>query len=790
MKQLEKVQGTQSKWSFKWLGALSFPSRIAIGAIGVLLAALLYAAIVEIANGESLVVVDIPLNNGDQLRVIWPSPSRITADAQEVEIVLSLLPASDTIGERAYYISLQSLDRSLLLDANDNGYIVHHTLTSSSASIVLTVRLAALQKELPDRIRIDLVVFDNSGDEPLSIPPWWLWVEIGKTNIVQRAILWIVGKAGVLALVLPLLIFVWEYKRYISDGKAKDHEKFIERIEKWQFNAIEDYDQILEEIVKKGLQIYRKKHTQAEAWREDYLEVCGAIVKQTDGWENLLRLAGDVISNRSLEIASTHFVTVQRILGNLIHFHTEILPDEKTRRDFCVLNKALFERVEDAQLRITLAELICLWRKYGYDSTVLVIEAIARICVNETGYPYQRALNMLAQKCKNEGAEVRSLLRYPRLRVLLTHSEKLVDLATYDYRWPAAEVVTPPSDLSKHLKDWLDIAELCIHPFAEAVDYRRDQLLSETWIPPISWDKLEEPDNLLALFKAPGDAELCAAYLLRRLYQKEFFGRLPTFPIQLASGAAIGHGEIVDALLHSQAITWCDFLSTNREAFEGMPETDQQMLTELLIWSAGSYSALRSWMLSRAQKDEAYFIPVLRRIQYVTARTQSFGSPGLSKRLSWLPVRPQGYRQSYLVGTVHQDYTDLQYTNLLYLTPYLNEHQVYLKLLGHEKSMPGSDLRESIAAIQRESMSWPEDNLRKVLDARVRKAFGEDFPFAALLERTKVIDKPPEERLAQAAGGSLTRLLTLGHRLIERHLQQSELTKYISEETFEAILRE
>lgn len=785
MKQSEKAQSTQSKRSFEWFRALSFPSRFALSAIGVLLAALLYAAIVEVVNGESLVVVDIPLNNGDQLRVTWPSPSRITADAQEVEIVLSLLPAPDTIEERAYYISLQSLDRSLLLDANDNGYIVRHTLTSSSAAVVLTVRLAALQKELPDRIRLDLVIFDNSGDELLSIPPWWLWVEVGKTNIVQRAILWIVGKAEVLALIATVLLW-WTDDTRRRQKEQTELRQRIEGIKDFRPEKLEDFQQLLQRI----LNVANERRTNpayTEIIEQEFQDVCRSLVDQNKHWAEMLRMMGNATS----EDSSSRITTIRDILVNLVNlkrFYTDIFADEVRSHYFSTIHWGLFKPIEDAQLETIFAKLMDCWRGRMYDDTALIAEAVARISVDEAGDPRQLSLEILIRECR-ENRELRSLLRHTRLQTLLTHSKELADIVSYGYRWPNARVVRPPSDSSKRLTEWLDQAGLRTHPFAEAVDYRHDQLLTETWLPPTSWDKLEYSGNLIAQFETPDDAELCIHYLLRQLRQPEFFGVLPTFPIRLAYRATVGSGEIADTILHSHTTTWFDFLSTNREAFEEMPETDQQMLAELFIWSAGSYSALRSWMLSRAKTvyaiDETYFASILRRIQYIATGTQSLDRPGLPKRLSWLAVRPPGYRQSYLVGTVHPDYTDLQYTNLLHLMPHLNEYHIYLKLFGYGTTIPASD-RKEFAGIRSASMYWSEDSLRKVLDARVRKAFGMDFPFAALLERMD----DPGERLVKAAGGSLTRLLALGYRLIDRHIQQREITKYISEDTFEAILQE
>jgi len=772
------TSNSESRHLLRQFGELSIIGKGAVSLICLLLILLVYVGYNEVKPQEWLHEEIIDLSDGDKLRVTFPRPFHFTSNENELEIVLSLIPNLKIAGNRSYTASLENPDRVLLLDLNGEGYTFRRTLSASKSTAVLRVRPSVSILELPIVPKLQLRIISADDNEKID-PVNHNWkVHILSPTIFYDASVWIVEKAGALALIATVLLWWTDDTRRRQEVQASLRQS-IEGIKSLRFEKLEDFKQ-LQQLLFDVTDKIRKNPEYSELIEQEVQDACRSLVEQNDHWAGMIR----TMSDKFFEDPSSQASTIRDILVNLERFYTEIFVDEARSHYFSTIHFGLFQQVEDAELENVFAKLLDCWRERMYDnSRALIVEAVVRKTLDGAGYPPSLALGILMRKL--EGNELRDLLRYPRFNNLFPHSNELESYANKRLDEKSA------SYLSKLLADWLDIVGLQTSPFAHEGDYQNDDLLYKTWLPPIGWDKLETPGNSIVQFETSEDTDLCAYYLVYFLRQRKLSLPLPTFPINLTYGAATESGDIADAILHTYTTDWFDFLSENREAFEKISETDQRMLTELFIWSAGSYLALHSWMLSRAKMiyalDENYFVPVLHRIQKIADETQNLNDrPGLPKRLSWLAVRPPGYEQSYLVGATHQDYTNLQYENLLYLTPFLNEYHIYLKLFVPGSSVSGADPGGSTAVTRSKPMYWSTDSLRQVLDDRVLKASGNRFPFLALLGTMD----DPEGRLAQAANGSLTRLLRLGHRLIERHIQQPEVTKYISEATFEATLRE
>jgi hypothetical protein len=360
----------------------------------------------------------------------------------------------------------------------------------------------------------------------------------------------------------------------------------------------------------------------------------------------------------------------------------------------------------------------------------------------------------------------------PRVR------RRLVDQLPLTYEWL---LFTPPSKnivRTKPVADWLETNEFSVNPF----DPEELQGCREFW------ERIALPgDQRQAIIQARTpivgskfDCWIAAIALYNELCKPTEYC-LPV-PVALSDFDPATYGDIAYFIGRAAGERWCAALAQQPGTLLWLPEGEQTLLAEWMLWTGGSLPALRRLLRNKGLQDDVSGQIVLHRLNELLSHAAPT-TPDARTMLEWLTIRPPGIEQAHLI--VIDDVGDDRARQFAGLMRDLQRAGIGCTLFTTSAYPGGFGQSDSIR------LRWSEQELLSLLDSAVAVSRG---PVQHLLDLVELSDPSADEEgfvmdILKHARGSFARCLTIFRRALAHHLavyldQNDPAYRFLNENDF------
>jgi hypothetical protein len=405
---------------------------------------------------------------------------------------------------------------------------------------------------------------------------------------------------------------------------------------------------------------------------------------------------------------------------------------------------------------------------------VAMMEMLASLPEDQEGRQYLVQAIRLPGNIPEDIREVTKLaFTDPRIR------QRLVDQLPLTYKWP---LFTPHSTnivRSEPISDWLETNELSVNPF----DPEELQSCREFW-ERIALPRNQQPAIIQARTPVVGSKFDCwiAALALSNELRKPTERCMPA-PVALSDFDPATHGDMAHFIGRAAGERRCAALAQQPGLLLWLPEDEQVLLAEWMLWIGGSLPALRRLLRKSGLQDDVSGQIVLHRLNELLSHAAPT-TPDARTILEWLTIRPPGIEQTRLI--VIDDIGDDRARRFAGLMPDLQRAGIGCTLFTASAYPGGFGQSGSIR------LRWSEQELLSLLDSAVAVSGG---PVQRLVDLVELSDPSADEEeefvmdILKHARGSFARCLTIFRRALAHHLavyldQNDPAYRFLNENDF------
>jgi hypothetical protein len=410
----------------------------------------------------------------------------------------------------------------------------------------------------------------------------------------------------------------------------------------------------------------------------------------------------------------------------------------------------------------------------SYELVVAVLEMLASLPEDQEGRQYLVQAIRLPGNIPEDIREVTKLaFTDPRIR------QRLVDQLPLTYKWP---LFTPHSTnivRSEPISDWLETNELSVNPF----DPEELQSCREFW-ERIALPRNQQPAIIQARTPIVGSKFDCwiAALALSNELRKPTERCMPA-PVALSDFDPATHGDMAHFIGRAAGERRCAALAQQPGLLLWLPEDEQVLLAEWMLWIGGSLPVLRRLLRKSGLQDDVSGQIVLHRLNELLSHAAPT-TPDARTILEWLTIRPPGIEQTRLI--VIDDIGDDRARRFAGLMPDLQRAGIGCTLFTASAYPGGFGQSGSIR------LRWSEQELLSLLDSAVAVSGG---PVQRLVDLVELSDPSADEEeefvmdILKHARGSFARCLTIFRRALAHHLavyldQNDPAYRFLNENDF------
>jgi nucleoside phosphorylase len=480
----------------------------------------------------------------------------------------------------------------------------------------------------------------------------------------------------------------------------------------------------------------------------------------------LLREAGEALRQDRLAHAISILEEIERTLSGEPRHRVRLLHDL-----FITLAAPALPGIEEVA-----EAAFQLWKKYDEDVREIAVPALVWVREEAGG------IELLRRRFNAAESKERRLLRDSRLQGIAP------DLAQHYYQWSPLQSTEPTADRSEII-DWLTANGLRYNPFGSGF-VESDPLLLPSRTYPTQWNMLLMSRPTLIQGSTHQD-RIAARLFLEHTLQTN--NPQLVFPVELLLPFTDGRErnrrfEPLRAITHAVGVAWITLLARNPATLLELPLLMQEVLAELCLWVSGSYESLCLRLIRAGLPEDADGDILLRRLAPPATRESQARQLNRSKLRDWLLIRPPGLLDIYVIVHCWMAQADKQCqqqaASLLKEAAALARVGVIVKLF-----MP-IFTPALLPEIDTVTLSWDSLSLEKMLRDRLMLASNNTYrAFKDLFGPILTID--PDQVLLKQAGSSLSIMLDLGRRVIQNHVNRSDLAdleyKYLDQDDLEVI---
>jgi hypothetical protein len=410
----------------------------------------------------------------------------------------------------------------------------------------------------------------------------------------------------------------------------------------------------------------------------------------------------------------------------------------------------------------------------SYELVVAVLEMLASLPEDQEGRQYLVQAIRLPGNIPEDIREVTKLaFTDPRIR------QRLVDQLPLTYKWP---LFTPHSTnivRSEPISDWLETNELSVNPF----DPEELQSCREFW-ERIALPRNQQPAIIQARTPIVGSKFDCwiAALALSNELRKPTERCMPA-PVALSDFDPATHGDMAHFIGRAAGERRCAALAQQPGLLLWLPEDEQVLLAEWMLWIGGSLPVLRRLLRKSGLQDDVSGQIVLHRLNELLSHAAPT-TPDARTILEWLTIRPPGIEQTRLI--VIDDIGDDRARRFAGLMPDLHRDGIGCTLFTTPAYPGGFGQSGGIW------LRWTEKELLLLLDSAVAVSRG---PVQRLVDLVELSDPSADEEeefvmdILKHARGSFARCLTIFRRALAHHLavyldQNDPAYRFLNENDF------
>ena len=341
----------------------------------------------------------------------------------------------------------------------------------------------------------------------------------------------------------------------------------------------------------------------------------------------------------------------------------------------------------------------------------------------------------------------------PRIR------RRLVDHLSWTYEWSSFIPLSANVIRSQDVSEWLETNGLRVNPF-DPEELQSQQAFGERMTLPCD----QQPAIIQAHTPVVGRRFDCriAALALSNELRKPTERCMPV-PIVLSDFDPAVHGGIIQFIGRAAGERWYVALAQQPGTLLWLPEDEQVLLAEWMLWIGGSLPALRRLLRNSGLQDDVSGQIVLHRLNELLPHAAPT-TPDARTMLEWLTIRPPGIERTHLI--VIDNVGDDRARQFARLMPDLQRAGVGCTLFTTSAYPGGFGQSDSIR------LRWSEQELLSLLDSAVAVSRG---PVQHLLDLVELSDPSADKEefvidILKHARGSFARSLTIFRRALAHHL--------------------
>jgi len=351
------------------------------------------------------------------------------------------------------------------------------------------------------------------------------------------------------------------------------------------------------------------------------------------------------------------------------------------------------------------------------------------------------------------------LIRNGDIRKFLSMPELL---STAEYKWHSP---VPQQELEPGIIKWQRDIEAENYPFM-ACHPENDPLILSVPNNPKYWEIISNPRYSIRVLSNQSDDLI----ILRTFLQIEWSGRTFSVPLDLLSNDIfLTQVEVWQRLASALAEQWIRFLAYNPQGLLDLRSEDRMGISTLINWYCPDSEMLKL-MLIQTKPDKNYIykhLGTVRRIK-LFLHNMIASDVFIKKRIGWLmTLHPTGAQQTVFIIFLNGIWAKETYDYLQSIVD--NIHTLSKKLVTVKILTQDSNVFPDINCYR---LYWETEVLRNHINARISRTTKNYTELNELFNQVLFI-ADADQRIAKLADGSLARLLRLGHRLVEHHVQNN-----------------
>ncbi|MDW8232318.1 MAG: hypothetical protein RMJ54_06005 [Roseiflexaceae bacterium] len=521
----------------------------------------------------------------------------------------------------------------LFVDAAGMPIAPQLTLSGDGGSSPQLMRIQPLASNRSERLIVDVIVRDTAGQVLLKEP---LRFTIARET--QTAFYWRVfrsrffGDAGLaLAVASAVLGIGWQL---LNEGRQTRVEQQRERIR--ELHDLFDRDLMEWALASRALEQEAKK-----GWEEQVrYELRGTLDKQEQQLTNratqervkrLLHDAAEYYRNGDIQRCNTVLdLVIRAYASNYAELRSlpRQLPDARTA-----------DRQQAETVLNVCGGLLRCFPTEAYELAAAALDVMASQTDRHTAK--ERLLEFIRSPGRESGAAELSTLATndPRIRGRLT------DHFPWAIEWPP--ILPAPGTVARTgaIIPWLEANGLKMHPFDTCELLSCQEFLKGIELQRSQRETIIQMQPLVTV-EQQFDRRVAAVALYNALRQPA--ARLMPVMVELSDQNTTDRTRVVQSVVQAAGTTWLRLIASQPEVLLWLPDDEQALLVEWLVWISGSPQALRQ-RLRRAGMQRGFQEQiVLRRLDdLLTGIDKSALHPGMF--LNWLAIRPPGVEHMRLI---------------------------------------------------------------------------------------------------------------------------------------------
>lgn len=723
--------------------------------VGISVSLVIYAVLVRIEEDVTAfpnTITEPAPGVGHALAVRYPQMIRF--DAPEINPLTLTIWFERQAGATPLTLTIELSSSSLrFIEPNSAGMSAEPrlTLTVDSRSLPQQVRMQPLASDGDERMIVDVTLRDATGRETLTKP-----LIIARET--RTAFYWRVvknrffGDAGLaLAVASAVLGIGWQL---LNEGRQTRVGQQRERIR-------EPYDVFERDLLEWALASQTLKQEAAKDWETQARYELHDVLKNQE--RQLKNVATQTRVKRLLHDGAEYyragdFQRCTTVLDLVIQVYASVYPELND------LPRHLPDaRTADRQQTEAILH-ICgvLLHRFQTDAHELAAAALDALASQPDDHEAKKSLLQFISSPSNEPGAIelnKLALNDPRVR------RRLTDRLPWTFVWPPIPVTPGAVTRTESVTAWLDANGLEIHPFDVHELQVHQPFLASVTLPEAQRTAIIQSQPLIVVGHR-FDCHIAAVALseeLRRFYKPLPPSEQPMLVlVRLSDQNATGRNETLNSVVREAGTAWLRLIAEQPGVLLWLPDDEQALLAEWLVWVSGSSQALRQRLRRAGLKSGVQEQIILRRLDDLLTGIDT-GAPHPEMFLNWLAIRPPGVNHMRLI-VIHTG--DTRAMSVADALSAVQDARVTWTLF----TSPARG--RTFAETHGVALEWSEDELLELLNVAVRSAGKSGKRLTSLMELDDLALNEEQFLLdtLKRARGSFERALAICQDALVHHL--------------------